>query len=119
MQIVKSTAVDPTQVALYGYWGHFSKVGPRPDEGDVCRISVFVNDLGSSGEQIGAHVEVNAKVSGSPLPPHIGRVFLRQSDDSYREVHGQDKPSSVSLMIESQEEFPNLHGKVVHAEIFC
>lgn len=120
MQIVRSEAVDSKKVILSGHhWGQFTKLGQVPNKGDQVRINVFVTDpTKSSGEQIGAYVEVNAKVFGDPLPPHNGRVFLRQGDGSYKEVDGQDKPSSISLRIESEDDFPKLHGEVVFAEVF-
>lgn len=140
MQVVRSEAVDPKSVALYGSLATFVAVNPNIADKQTNRIQVFVidtskgnektkvtgasNNLEAKEEPVGAYVEVKAgvlEVDGKPLPPlapHPGRVFLRQDDGSYKEVHGQDKTSSVSLMIESQDEFPNLHGKVVHAEVF-
>jgi len=151
MQVVKPSAVDPKHAALYGSWASFTKIFPSPKVGDVCSVSVFVidtsknnektrapsasNNLESSGEPVGAYVEVSARVTDKPpsldsttveaitpskliLPPPPGRVFLRFGDRSYREVDGKNKPSSISLKIESETDFPNLNGKVVFAEIF-
>lgn len=135
MQVVKSGFVDPKNVTLYGHhWGRFTKVDQVPNEGDLVRINVFVTDptknngktkvatasngLEAGEEPVGAYVEVNARVFGKPLAPHPGRVFLRQEDGSYKEANDSDKPGPVSLEIESESDFPNLHGKVVFAEVF-
>lgn len=129
MQIVKNGFLDPKKVTLYGDWGHFTRADVKPKKDDLVKISVFVDDLSKNTEKtkvpsasnglearedgIGAYVEVNARVLGKSLAPHIGRVFLRQGNGSYREVNGSDKPGAISLKIESESDFPNLHGKVV------